>query len=203
MSTQKQREANLRNAQFSCGPATATEKAASSHNALRYGIFASDLTLLDDPETSSEIQSKLTEYCDYFQPANPLERDLIEEIPPTLERDLIEEITLLLQCQRAPPRRARPLPSKRPAKASRPSEFPLPTSPASASQSGCNASGTRSLDTGSIWRAGISGEIHSPHSVPRNVVSRRQGRFPPGDRLSLIGAPVFPTPRAQGSLRPR
>ena len=80
MSTQKQREANLRNAQLSSGPTTPAGKAASSHNALRYGIFASDLTLLDDPETAEHIQSKLTEYFDYFQPANPLERDLIDEI---------------------------------------------------------------------------------------------------------------------------
>ena len=53
---------------------------ASSHNSLKYGIFASDLTLLDDPETAEHIQSKLTEYRDYFQPSNPLERDLIDEI---------------------------------------------------------------------------------------------------------------------------
>ena len=80
MSTQKQREANLRNAQLSTGATTPAGKAASSHNALRYGIFASDLTLLDDPETAEHIQSKLTEYFDHFQPANPLERDLIDEI---------------------------------------------------------------------------------------------------------------------------
>ena len=81
MSTQKQREANLRNAQLSCGPTTPTGKAASSQNSLKYGIFASDLTLLDDPETAEHIQSKLTEYCDYFQPANPLERDLSKKSP--------------------------------------------------------------------------------------------------------------------------
>ena len=80
MSTQKQREANLRNTQLSSRPTTPTGKAASSHNSLKYGIFASDLTLLDNPETSGHIQSKLTEYCDYFQPANPIERDLIDEI---------------------------------------------------------------------------------------------------------------------------
>ena len=50
MSTQKHCEANLRNAHFSPGANPPAGKAASAHNSLRYGIFASDLTLVDDPK---------------------------------------------------------------------------------------------------------------------------------------------------------
>ena len=71
MSTEKQREANRRNAQFSSGPKTPEGKAASARNAFKHGFCADDATLHHDPETSQEISARVTRYLDHFLPQSP------------------------------------------------------------------------------------------------------------------------------------
>ena len=80
MSTQKQREANPRNAQFSSGPKTPEGKATSARNAFKHGFCADDATLHDDPETSQQIADRVTRYLDHFLPQSPLEEATVNEI---------------------------------------------------------------------------------------------------------------------------
>jgi len=81
MSTQKQREAKLRNAQFSSGPKTPEGKVASARNALKHGFCADDATLPDDPETSQEISARLTRYLDHFLPNPPSKKRPLAKSP--------------------------------------------------------------------------------------------------------------------------
>src|SRR5687768_5540527 len=80
MSSPKQREANLRNAQFSSGPKTPEGKAASARKAFKDGFCADDATLHEDPETSQEISARVTRYVDHFLPQSPLEEATACEI---------------------------------------------------------------------------------------------------------------------------
>ena len=98
MSTRKQREANVRNAQFSSGPKTEAGRAASSRNSVTHGVCVSDLALRNDLETEAGFQARLDEYFDFHQPASPGERDAIEDIVFTrvrLRRALRAETGLL------------------------------------------------------------------------------------------------------------
>ena len=80
MSTEKQREANLRNAQHSSGARTAQGQAHSARNALKHGFCADDATLYDDPETSQQISDRVTRYFDHYLPQSPLEEATVSEI---------------------------------------------------------------------------------------------------------------------------
>ena len=79
MSTQKQRDANLSNAQLSTGPKTSEGKSKASLNALKHGFCADDITLHDDPETAEQIAARVTRYIDHH-PQSPLEEATVHEI---------------------------------------------------------------------------------------------------------------------------
>src|SRR5687767_13205507 len=80
MSTEKQRDANLRNAQLSTGPKTPEGKSHSARNALKHGFCAEDATLHDDPETSQQVADRVTRYHDHYIPQSPLEEATVTEI---------------------------------------------------------------------------------------------------------------------------
>jgi hypothetical protein len=80
MTSEKQIEANRRNAQKSTGPATDQGKRASSRNSLKFGIHIADIALYDDPESADDVQRILNEYIDFYQPTEPLQRDCLEEL---------------------------------------------------------------------------------------------------------------------------
>ena len=80
MSTQKQREANLSNAQHSTGPKTLEGKAKASLNALKHGFCADDVTLHDDPETAQQVADRVTRYLEHYLPQTPLEEATVHEV---------------------------------------------------------------------------------------------------------------------------
>jgi hypothetical protein len=80
MATEKQIEANRRNAQKSSGPRTGAGKQASSRNSFKLGIHISDVALYDDPESAVDLERTYHEYFDSLQPINALERDCLEEL---------------------------------------------------------------------------------------------------------------------------
>jgi hypothetical protein len=80
MSTEKQRDANRRNAQLSAGPRSDEGKARSSRNALKHGICVSDLALKQDEVSHQEIQTLIDSYFDHHQPQTLEERDALEEL---------------------------------------------------------------------------------------------------------------------------
>jgi hypothetical protein len=80
MATEKQIEANRRNAQKSSGPRTDAGKLASSRNSFKLGIHISDVALFDDPESAADLERTCHEYLDSLQPINALERDCLEEL---------------------------------------------------------------------------------------------------------------------------
>src|SRR5688572_25052361 len=80
MSTQKQRDANLRNAQLSTGPKTPEGKSKASLNALKHGFCADDVTLHDDPETAQQVAERVTRYLEHYLPQSPLEEATVHEI---------------------------------------------------------------------------------------------------------------------------
>ena len=78
MTTLVKIESNRRNAQRSTGPRTRTGKAASSRNALRHGLLATQITLPDeDPDAFEEVRTQMTAE---FAPHGPLEVLLVERI---------------------------------------------------------------------------------------------------------------------------
>jgi hypothetical protein len=80
MATDKQRDANRRNALHSTGPRTIEGKARAARNAVKHGITVDDAALLHDPGSSEHIAACLTELSDHYQPASPLERFALEEL---------------------------------------------------------------------------------------------------------------------------
>ncbi len=72
MATQKQIEANRRNARRSTGPRTAEGKSISKLNALRTGICAETEVLPD--EDPAELAALAAEYDDFYKPSSPAER---------------------------------------------------------------------------------------------------------------------------------
>jgi hypothetical protein len=72
MATDKQTEANRRNAQKSTGPTTAAGKARSSRNALKTGIHAELLVIYD--EKAEDLQALVDEYYTEYAPVTPQER---------------------------------------------------------------------------------------------------------------------------------
>ena len=61
MTTLTKIESNRRNAQRSTGPRTRTGKTASSRNALRHGLLATEITLPDeDPAAVEAVRTQMT-----------------------------------------------------------------------------------------------------------------------------------------------
>ena len=77
MSTQRQIEANRRNAQKSTGPTSVTGKAASSLNALKTGIHAKSLVL--PTENPAELDELVEDSYHSFNPTTPEARSLVDE----------------------------------------------------------------------------------------------------------------------------
>jgi hypothetical protein len=72
MATDKQTEANRRNAQKSTGPRTPEGKARSARNALKTGIHAELLVIYD--EKAEDLEALAAEYYAEYAPVTPQER---------------------------------------------------------------------------------------------------------------------------------
>src|ERR1051325_3917250 len=78
MPTQAQIDAARRNGAKSNGPKTPEGKAISSKNALRHGLTAKSILLTNEnPELYHQLAAS---YYDKFQPADDVERDLVDEM---------------------------------------------------------------------------------------------------------------------------
>jgi hypothetical protein len=78
MASQRQIEANRRNAQKSTGPTSATGKAASSMNALKTGIHAKSLLL--PSEKIADLEQLIEEYYNSHNPTTPETRALVDDL---------------------------------------------------------------------------------------------------------------------------
>ena len=78
MSSQRQIEANRRNAQKSTGPTSATGKAVSSMNALKTGIHAKSLVL--PSEKLADLEQLIDEYYTSHNPITPAARALVDDL---------------------------------------------------------------------------------------------------------------------------
>ena len=78
MSSQRQIEANRRNAQKSTGPTSVTGKAASSMNALKTGIHAKSLLL--PSEKLADLEQLIDEYYQSHNPVTPEARSLVDDL---------------------------------------------------------------------------------------------------------------------------
>lgn len=82
MVTEKQEQANIRNAQLSTGPMSEEGKAVVSRNAVKHGIFAKDLVINagDGREDALEYHELLEDLKKDLAPAGRMERLLVEKI---------------------------------------------------------------------------------------------------------------------------
>jgi hypothetical protein len=78
MPSQRQLNANRRNAQFSTGPRTPEGRAAVGLNALRHGLTAQTTVLPN--ESPEEFQELLDAFLAEYQPAGPTETLLVEQM---------------------------------------------------------------------------------------------------------------------------
>jgi hypothetical protein len=78
MSSQRQIEANRRNAQKSTGPTSVTGKAVSSMNALKSGIHAKSLVL--PPEKLADLEQLIGDYYQHHDPDSPEARFYLDEV---------------------------------------------------------------------------------------------------------------------------
>jgi hypothetical protein len=78
--------ANRRNATKSTGPTTEEGRRASSRNSLKFDIHISDATLYEDPDSAADIERTLNEYLDFYQPAEPAQRDCLSGLAEPLAR---------------------------------------------------------------------------------------------------------------------
>ena len=78
MLTQRQLDANRRNAQLSTGPRTPEGRAAVGHNALRHGLTAETAVLPN--ENPEEFQELLDAFLAEYQPVGPTETLLVEQM---------------------------------------------------------------------------------------------------------------------------
>jgi hypothetical protein len=78
MLSQRQLDANRRNAQFSTGPRTPEGRAVVGLNALRHGLSA-QITVLPN-ENPEEFQELLDAFLAEYQPAGPTETLLVEQM---------------------------------------------------------------------------------------------------------------------------
>src|SRR5919107_1781467 len=98
MASQKQIEANRRNAQKSTGPISDLGKATARFNALKHGMTASTAVLpYEDPLSYAELRESLVAT---YQPANAVEASLVEVIANSYWRmpraRLVETSTMTL-----------------------------------------------------------------------------------------------------------
>ncbi|HYP05514.1 MAG TPA: hypothetical protein VER03_04695, partial [Bryobacteraceae bacterium] len=78
MATQRQIEANRRNAQKSTGPVTDLGKAVVKFNALKHGMTASTAVLPhEDPSSYAELRDS---FFATYKPANAVEASLVEVV---------------------------------------------------------------------------------------------------------------------------
>lgn len=82
MISEKQEQANIRNAQLSTGPTSPEGKAVVSRNAVKHGIFANDLVINagDGREDALEYQELLTDLKSDLAPVGRMEMMLVEKI---------------------------------------------------------------------------------------------------------------------------
>jgi len=78
MATQKQIDANRRNAERSTGPRTAAGRAKSSRNSLNHGLTAEQLTVLD--EKPEDLEQFCRELWDAFAPADAVEEEWVRQV---------------------------------------------------------------------------------------------------------------------------
>lgn len=78
MATQRQIEANRRNAQKSTGPTSVEGRAVSSCNAVKTGIYAKSMII--PGEDPAQLEALTAEYHHQFQPATPLARFLVDSL---------------------------------------------------------------------------------------------------------------------------
>ena len=84
MTSEKQTQANRRNAQKSIGPTTSEGKAAVRHNALKHGLLAQDVLLIG--EDKDELRALGERMVAELQPEGELEEQLVEQIVVALWR---------------------------------------------------------------------------------------------------------------------
>src|SRR4028119_1291503 len=78
MASQKQIEANRRNAQRSTGPVTELGKGVAKFNALKHGMTASTTVLpYEDATSYAELRES---FVDTYKPANAVEAALVETV---------------------------------------------------------------------------------------------------------------------------
>ncbi|APW58998.1 hypothetical protein [Paludisphaera borealis] len=98
MSTDAQLQANRANAKKSCGPKSDEGKARSRLNALKHGMRAKTVNPILPHEDPAELEAKIQEWVDDYQPTNAVERELVvraARISWTLDRAERYETALL------------------------------------------------------------------------------------------------------------
>jgi hypothetical protein len=78
MASQKQTEANRRNARRSTGPKTPEGKAVVSQNTVRHGLLST--TVYVDEGEEPDLERLRADFLAHFQPAGPLEALLVDRI---------------------------------------------------------------------------------------------------------------------------
>ena len=78
MTTQKQIEANRRNAKQSTGPRGNAGKQRSSQNATKHGLLAKQSVI--PGEDPADFERHLTEFDDTFHPSTAYERALVRQM---------------------------------------------------------------------------------------------------------------------------
>jgi hypothetical protein len=78
MATDKQIQANRRNAQKSTGPRSAEGKAVSSRNALKTGLFARGIII--GHESSVQLEDLEARFTAEYRPSTPTERALVDTL---------------------------------------------------------------------------------------------------------------------------
>ncbi len=84
MTPRKQIEANRRNSRKSTGPKTRRGKAKSKMNAMKHGLLAEQVVVLD--EDPAEFAGVLESLIDDFLPQGPLEEQLVERVAACMWR---------------------------------------------------------------------------------------------------------------------
>jgi hypothetical protein len=98
MATDAQIQANRANAKKSCGPKSDEGKAKSRLNALQHGLCAKTVNPILPHEDPAELEAKIQEWIDDYQPANAVERELVSRaarISWSLDRAERHETALL------------------------------------------------------------------------------------------------------------
>jgi hypothetical protein len=98
MATERQIQANRRNAALSTGPQSPQGKAISAANALTHGFSARNAVL--PSESSEDYQALLDQFEDEFQPQSALEQSLLRQLADSdwrLRRAACFESAVLLQ----------------------------------------------------------------------------------------------------------